>query len=64
MTYFSSISHHHGVGKHRKSFMNETLGPVGIEMLRGLKKTLDPKNIFANGNLIDVDPSTSSSNHH
>jgi len=59
-----SISHHHGVGKHRKSFMNETIGPVGIEMLRGLKNSLDPKNIFANGNLIDVDPSTPSSNHH
>jgi alkyldihydroxyacetonephosphate synthase len=51
-----SISHHHGVGKHRKDFMERTIGPVGIDMIRGIKMRLDPKNVFANGNLIDVNP--------
>jgi hypothetical protein len=32
-----SISHHHGVGKHRKEFMERTIGPVGIDMIRGIK---------------------------
>lgn len=47
-----SLSHHHGVGKLRKKWMPETVSDTGIEILRGLKKTIDPKNIFANGNLI------------
>jgi len=49
-----SISHHHGIGKHRKSFMKQTIGETGITTLQGIKKTLDPTNIFACGNLIDV----------
>lgn len=59
-----SISHHHGVGKHRKDFLERQIQPIGIHTLRGIKKTLDPKNIFANGNLFDVDGSSSSSSHH
>lgn len=47
-----SLSHHHGVGKLRKKWMPETVSDTGMEILRGLKKTIDPKNIFANGNLI------------
>jgi len=48
-----SISHHHGVGKHRKGFLVRQIHPLGINTLRGIKATLDPKNIFANGNLFD-----------
>lgn len=47
-----SLSHHHGVGKHRKKFMQRTISSTGISMLRSLKNGIDPKNIFANGNLI------------
>jgi alkyldihydroxyacetonephosphate synthase len=47
-----SLSHHHGVGKHRKRWMPQVVGDVGISMLKGLKGSIDPKNIFANGNLI------------
>lgn len=50
-----SISHHHGVGKHRKDFMERSVNPIGIQILRGIKKIIDPKNIFANGNLIDLE---------
>jgi alkyldihydroxyacetonephosphate synthase len=46
------ISHHHGVGKLRKKFMNNSIGEVGLNVLRGVKKTVDPKNTFATGNLI------------
>jgi len=48
----SSISHHHGIGKLRKDFMPATVTEPGMEILRGLKKTIDPQNIFHNGNLI------------
>jgi FAD/FMN-containing dehydrogenase len=30
------------------------IGELGIETLRNIKKTVDPKNVFANGNLFDV----------
>jgi len=48
-----SISHHHGVGKLRKKFMEASIGSTGIEIIKGLKKVIDPNNIFANGNLIN-----------
>lgn len=49
-----ALSHHHGVGKIRKSFMDEVVGQTGIRMLRSVKKELDPNNIMATGNLFDV----------
>jgi len=48
-----SISHHHGVGKHRISFMPQTIGQTGIEVLRAIKKSLDPNNVFCSGNLFE-----------
>lgn len=50
-----SISHHHGVGKHRKSFMEQSILPIGVRILRGIKHTIDPKNIFASQNLFDFE---------
>eukprot|EP00455_Lapot_gusevi_P019918 TRINITY_DN2118_c0_g1_i4.p1 TRINITY_DN2118_c0_g1~~TRINITY_DN2118_c0_g1_i4.p1 ORF type:complete len:219 (+),score=106.68 TRINITY_DN2118_c0_g1_i4:69-659(+) len=47
-----SLSHHHGVGKLRKEFMSQTVGETGLHMLRGIKQTIDPQNIFGNGNLL------------
>ena len=41
-----SVSHHHGVGKIRKDFMRDTLSPASIEMLKNLKRSNDPANIF------------------
>lgn len=46
-----SISHHHGVGKLRKRWMKQTVSPTGMELLKGLKQTMDPKNVFGNQNL-------------
>merc|ERR1711879_332041 len=47
-----SLSHHHGVGKLRKKWVESTLSSAGVEMLRGVKLRLDPKNIMAANNLI------------
>jgi FAD/FMN-containing dehydrogenase len=40
------------VGKLRKKFMPRSVGVTGIEILKGLKGTIDPNNIFATGNLV------------
>ncbi|CAD6197581.1 unnamed protein product [Caenorhabditis auriculariae] len=49
-----SISHHHGVGKLRKPWMLTTNGAVGIALLKAIKSELDPANVFANANLVDI----------
>lgn len=49
-----SISHHHGVGKHRKDFIEKSIQSMGVKILRGIKNTIDPNNIFANGNIFDL----------
>ncbi|CAI5444597.1 unnamed protein product [Caenorhabditis angaria] len=49
-----SISHHHGVGKLRKQWMLTTNGAVGIALLKAIKSELDPANVFASANLIDI----------
>ncbi|XP_054168040.1 alkyldihydroxyacetonephosphate synthase, peroxisomal-like [Oppia nitens] len=47
-----SISHHHGCGKIRKRWLEQTVSNVGLGMLRAVKQYVDPNNIFANGNLM------------
>lgn len=48
-----SVSHHHGIGKVRKQWVQDTVSPVGVGILRAVKSYLDPSNIFANRNIID-----------
>jgi alkyldihydroxyacetonephosphate synthase len=45
-----SISHHHGVGKLRKPYINDTLTPCAVKALQAIKTAIDPNNIFAIGN--------------
>lgn len=52
LAHGGSLSHHHGVGKVRKKWLAQTVSDVGIEMLRSIKKSIDPQNIFGNGNLL------------
>lgn len=47
-----SLSHHHGIGKKNALKFNKGLSIVSKEMLRCLKEKIDPKNVFAAGNLI------------
>jgi alkyldihydroxyacetonephosphate synthase len=41
-----AISHHHGVGKLRSEFMDQTLSAASIELVKSIKQANDPKNIF------------------
>ena len=51
-----SLSHHHGVGKLRSKWYPAVVSDVGVGLYRALKNELDPKNIFAAGNLLPEKP--------
>lgn len=48
--YNAALSHHHGVGLLRGPYMEESLGDA-FEVLRTIKRTMDPKNILNPGKL-------------
>jgi alkyldihydroxyacetonephosphate synthase len=45
-----TMTHHHGVGLTLRGFMQDEFG-AGLEVLQGIKKTLDPNNIMNPGKL-------------
>jgi len=47
-----TISHHHGVGEDHLPWITREKGALGIDVLRAVKRTLDPKNILNPGKLI------------
>lgn len=47
-----SISHHHGVGKLRSKWYPQSVSSVGVGLYKAAKTELDPKNVFAAGNLL------------
>lgn len=47
-----SISHHHGVGKLRSKWYKQSVSDTGVKLYKAAKKELDPKNVFAAGNLV------------
>ncbi|HUB85013.1 MAG TPA: FAD-binding oxidoreductase, partial [Rhizomicrobium sp.] len=47
-----TISHHHGVGEDHLPWMEQEKGALGVEILRAIKTTLDPKGILNPGKLI------------
>jgi alkyldihydroxyacetonephosphate synthase len=47
-----TISHHHGVGEDHLPWMLQETGELGMDVLRAIKRTLDPKGILNPGKLI------------
>ncbi|XP_029407770.2 alkyldihydroxyacetonephosphate synthase [Bactrocera dorsalis] len=47
-----SLSHHHGVGKIRSQWYENTVSKSGSALYLAAKRQLDPNNIFAAGNLL------------
>lgn len=52
LSFGGSLSHHHGVGKIRKKWYQDSVSEMGVKMVRGLKQTVDPQNIFCVNNHI------------
>jgi alkyldihydroxyacetonephosphate synthase len=47
-----SVSHHHGIGRVRRDWLQSDLGEGGVALLRKVKAALDPKGIMNPGVLI------------
>ena len=43
----------HGVGVGKKKYLTPQLGPEAVALMRSIKRTLDPKNIFNPGKVVD-----------
>ncbi|KAI8040068.1 hypothetical protein M5D96_007496 [Drosophila gunungcola] len=50
-----SLSHHHGVGKIRSHWYKNAITETGSSLYSAAKQHLDPKNIFALGNLLPLE---------
>jgi len=49
------ISHHHGIGRIRRQWLSEELGPSGFRLLKNLKGTIDPTGFMNPGVLLPED---------
>lgn len=52
MSHGGTITHHHAVGADHRAWMGDEIGPVGVQILRAVKATLDPAGILNPGKLI------------
>ncbi|MFC9282394.1 FAD-binding oxidoreductase [Streptomyces collinus] len=50
-----TISHHHGVGTDHRDWYVKEAGPLGIEVLRAVKRRLDPDGLLNPGVLLPTD---------
>lgn len=51
----ATLTHHHAVGYELLPWMPRHLGPTGVQLLRGLKQSVDPLNLCNPGKLIPGD---------
>lgn len=49
-----SVSAEHGIGLHKKEYLNLCRNQEEIAVMKQLKKTLDPKNILNRGKVLDI----------
>jgi glycolate oxidase, subunit GlcD len=54
LRYNGSITGEHGVGLTKRKFLEYQFGSVGMEILRGIKRVFDPKNLFNPGKVITL----------
>ncbi|MBM4268467.1 MAG: FAD-binding oxidoreductase [Deltaproteobacteria bacterium] len=48
----ATIAHHHGIGRVRRDYLPRELGEVGIDVLRAVKRAVDPNGIMNPGVLL------------
>jgi alkyldihydroxyacetonephosphate synthase len=50
----ATITHHHGVGRDHIPWYVGEIGPLGVEVLRAVKATVDPESILNPGVLLPL----------
>ena len=48
----ATITHHHAVGRDHLPWLRDEVGPVGVEMLRAVKRSIDPAGVLNPGVLV------------
>ncbi|MGU3645514.1 FAD-binding oxidoreductase [Microbacterium sp. C23T] len=48
-----TITHHHAVGRDHRPYLEAEIGPLGVEVLRAVKRVLDPHGIMNPGALVE-----------
>lgn len=48
----ASLSHHHGIGKHRQAWLARAISQPALTGIKAVKEAVDPKNLFCSGNII------------
>lgn len=48
----AGIAHHHGIGRVRREFLAGEIGSAGVDLLRAIKRALDPEGLLNPGTLI------------
>ncbi|MEV0456918.1 FAD-binding oxidoreductase [Catellatospora methionotrophica] len=48
-----TISHHHGVGTEHRDWFAQEVGPLGVDVLRAVKRELDPAGVLNPGILVE-----------
>jgi glycolate oxidase len=48
-----TITGEHGVGKIKREWLAKEIGPVGLRVHRGIKRALDPENLFNPGSMFE-----------
>jgi len=51
----AGIAHHHGIGRVRRDYLADEVGATGIEVLRALKRSLDPDGLLNPGVLLPAE---------
>lgn len=52
----ATITHHHAVGRDHEQYLEGEIGALGVEILRAVKRTLDPRGIMNPGALVGKAP--------
>jgi alkyldihydroxyacetonephosphate synthase len=48
-----TLSHHHGIGRDHVPWIRQELGSNGLELLKAMKRQLDPTGIMNPGKLLE-----------
>lgn len=51
-----TITHHHAVGRDHRAYLEDEIGPLGVDVLRAVKAVLDPRGIMNPGALVVPGP--------